>query len=295
MPLPDEPSGQVGGLVALTECELCGSDAFRPFARGQGLRVMRCAACGLVSVNPRPDVNALHAEYNSGGSSRIQYYLDVEAADRRTALDVFELVHRFRPPPGRVLDIGPNIGTFLDVARTLGWETQGVELNATAATFCQSERGLDVKMGVLEDADIEHGTKHLVLMCDVLEHLPNPKRTMREVRDLISPDGLVLISTPNVETLAGRVLQMKPREHLHLFSPSTLRKLLETAGFEVAHLGPYDRYHNVTAMSHSTTLGGVFGVLGPVFRLARRTLGDVIVRLPIRENLIALARPARRA
>jgi hypothetical protein len=66
--------------------------------------------------------------------------------------------------------------------------------------------------------------------------------------------------------------------------------LLAKAGLETVEIRPLDRYHNVTAMTHSTTCGGLFQVLGPVFRLAHWILGDVVVRLPLRENLLAIAR-----
>jgi hypothetical protein len=43
-------------------------------------------------------------------------------------------------------------------------------------------------------------------------------------------------------------------------------------------------------MVHSTTFGSLFQILAPLFRLSHRVLGDVIVKLPLRENLLAVAR-----
>ena len=96
--------------------------------------------------------------------------------------------------------------------------------------------------------------------------------------------------TPNIASFAGRALQIKPAEHLYYFSPATMGALLGRAGLEVVDIVPLDRYHNVTAMTHSTTFGGMFQLLAPAFRLAHRFLGDVVVRLPLRENLLAIAR-----
>ena len=86
------------------------------------------------------------------------------------------------------------------------------------------------------------------------------------------------------------MLQLKPEERLYSFSPATIAALLRKAGLDFVQVTPFDRYHNATAMTHSTTLGGFFRRLGPVFRLARRVIGDVVVRLPLRENVLAVAR-----
>jgi hypothetical protein len=51
----------------------------------------------------------------------------------------------------------------------------------------------------------------------------------------------------------------------------------------------FDRHHNLTAMVHTPTCGRLFQRLAPVVRLAHRLLGDAVVRLPLRENLLAIA------
>ena len=83
---------------------------------------------------------------------------------------------------------------------------------------------------------------------------------------------------------------MKPVEHIHYFDPGTMARLVRGAGLELVAIEPLDRYHDLTAMVHSTTFGGLLRALGPVFRLAHRAFGDVVVKLPLRENLVAVAR-----
>jgi 2-polyprenyl-3-methyl-5-hydroxy-6-metoxy-1,4-benzoquinol methylase len=276
--------------VDQVSCNLCDGRVTERFAQRKGMQIVRCLRCGLVYVNPRLNARTLHEHYNSGQSSRIQYYLDVECADRQTFAGILDTAARLLPHTGRLLDIGPNIGTCLDLARQAGWETHGIEINEEAARYCRQQRGLDVISGQLEHGTFPRSHFEVVLMGDVIEHLPDPMATVRLVQTILKPGGLILISTPNIDSLAGRLLQIKPEEHLYYFSPATMTILLDKAGLEVVQIGPLDRYHNVTAMTHSTTLGGLFGQLGAVFRLARRMFGDVVVRLPLRENLLAVAR-----
>jgi 2-polyprenyl-3-methyl-5-hydroxy-6-metoxy-1,4-benzoquinol methylase len=283
-----------GTELVQVSCNLCGGEVTESFARRKGMQIVRCARCALVYVNPRHNASKLQRHYNGGQSSRIQYYLDVECADRRTFAGILDMAAQLLPHKGRLLDIGPNIGTCMGLAREAGWETYGVEINAEAARYCREQRGLQVIAGQLDAGTFPRHHFDLVLMGDVIEHLPDPMEVMRTVQGILKPGGLVMISTPNIASLAGRILQMKPEEHLYYFSPATMAALLARAGLELVEVKPLDRYHNLTAMTHSTTFGGLFQLLGPVFRLAHRLLGDVAVRLPLGENLLAVAqKPAQ--
>ncbi len=271
-------------------CNLCQENRTRLFTMRQGMQIVQCVNCGLVYVNPRPDTQRLHLHYNSGQSSRIQYYLDVEVADRRTFFVILDLAERLVPQRGALLDVGPNIGTCLALARERGWATYGIEINAEAARYCREQRALDVLCGAFEEDTYPDNTFNVVLMSDVIEHLRDPFQVMSSVQRVLRPGGVVIISTPNIATWSGRLLQIKPEEHLYYFSPATMERLLRAAGLEVIDIEPLDRYHNLTAMTHSTTFGRVFQLLGPVFRLVRRAVGDVVVKLPLHENLMAVGR-----
>lgn len=280
----------IGSGLEYVVCNLCGGEATQPFAQRGGMQVVQCASCGLVYVNPRRDAESIYQHYNSGQSSRIQYYLDVEVADRRTFDDILDLAERLAPQRGDLLDIGPNIGTCLALARARGWSTYGVEINADAARYCREQRNLNVVSAALDAHTYAENSFDVVLMGDVIEHLRDPLALMRVVHTILKPGGAVIISTPDIAGWAGRLLQIKPEEHLYYFSPDTISRLLGQAGLELVGVKCLDRYHNLTAMTHSTTLGGVFQTLAPAFNLARRLFGDTVAKLPLRENLLAVAR-----
>lgn len=271
-------------------CNLCGGTATAPFTRKDGLDVVRCTACGLVYVNPRARVAELTEQYNTGESSRIEYYRDAAVADRRTFAEILAIATRLSPGRGALLDVGPCTGTLLVQAREAGFAVQGIEINAGAARMCREELGLDVRAGVLEPDSYPPDTFDVVSMGDVIEHVPDPVATLRTVARILKPGGHVLISTPNVGSAAARMLQVKPEEHIYYYSGETLSASLAKAGLQTVEMRTLDRYRNFTAMTHSTTCGTLFQTLAPVFRLARRVLGDVVLRLPLRENLLAIAR-----
>jgi 2-polyprenyl-3-methyl-5-hydroxy-6-metoxy-1,4-benzoquinol methylase len=270
-------------------CVLCHGVRRRRFRRWIASRVVQCEDCGLVFVHPLPAADALHQHYNQGEFSRIEYYLAAEPADRRTFAAVLDRVARHIPPGGSVLDVGPNVGTALALAAARGWVASGVEINAEAARYCRERHGLNVVAGKLESSDLTHEHFDLVLMLDVIEHLLDPLATLRRVRDLLKRQGLLMISTPDIAGWASRLLQVKPEEHLFYFTPQTLTASLHAAGFRVECVESFDRHRNLTALADSSTLVGVLSPLRPLVRLARRAVGDLVVRLPLRENLLAVA------
>jgi 2-polyprenyl-3-methyl-5-hydroxy-6-metoxy-1,4-benzoquinol methylase len=273
-------------------CNLCGSETTRRFAQRGGIPIVECLACGLVFVNPRPGLALMRDHYNQGLSSRLEYYRDAEVADRRTFVEILDLVARFAPPPSQLLEVGPNIGTCLALARERGWAVRGVEINAEAAKECRQRHGLDVIAGTLEEGGCQPDSQDVVLLLDVIEHLTDPLGTMRGVAGTMRRGGVVVISTPNIASLAARLLQIKPDEHLYYFNAATMSRLLREVGLEPILIRSFDRYHNLTAMTHSTTGGGVLRRLEPVFRLAHRMVGDAAVRLPLGENLLVVGRKA---
>ncbi len=209
---PPAPPARILEQVA---CNLCGGSATAPFTRRDGLDVVRCTACGLVYVNPRARVAELTELYNTGESSRIEYYRDAEVADRRTFAEILSIAARLAPAGAALLDVGPCTGTLLVQAREKGFAVQGIEINAGAARMCREELGLDVRAGVLEPDSYPPGTFDLGSMGDVIEHVPDPLATLRTVARILKPGGHVLISTPNVESAAARFLQVKPEEHIY--------------------------------------------------------------------------------
>jgi 2-polyprenyl-3-methyl-5-hydroxy-6-metoxy-1,4-benzoquinol methylase len=141
------------------------------------------------------------------------------------------------------LDVGCGNGDFLELAKKAGWEPFGVEPSDGAANFARS-RGLDVVCGTLESAGYAAGLFDVVTMWDVLEHLPEPRRAAEEVHRLLTAGGFLVIRVPNTdfqllkafvrETIfRGQRVSLQGNYHLNHFSPTSLRRLLMSTGFEV--------------------------------------------------------------
>ncbi len=212
-------------------------------------RVVECARCGLVYVNPRLPPERLHAMYQhdywtSDRASEFGYsaYLAEAPLYLRTYRLRSRHVRRHCPAPGRVLDVGCAAGFFLAVMKEQGWRTTGVELSEPMVEHARSRLDLpDVRVGDLLGVDLPPASFDLITMWDVIEHLEDPPAHLSAARRLLAPGGRLLLETQNVDSAFARLLgrrwqHYKHEEHLYHFDPRSLRRLLETTGWE-----PIDR------------------------------------------------------
>lgn len=144
-------------------------------------------------------------------------------------------------PCGRALEIGCGSGTFLGLLKHHGWQVAGVELSARAAAAAKEKLGVDVFVGPLEAAGFAADSFDYIHMSHVIEHLPDPVQSLREVRRLLKPGGEVYIETPNIDSLdyrqSGRYwFPLDTPRHLFLFAPTTLRRAVSEAGLQVHRL-----------------------------------------------------------
>jgi SAM-dependent methyltransferase len=98
-------------------------------------------------------------------------------------------------------------------------------------------------VGPAEEAEWPAGSFHLVTLSHVLEHLPNPRQTLADIHRWLRPGGRVRIWVPNVESAESRVFGdlwfgLDVPRHLIHYSRTTVRRLLEGAGFDVERMVP---------------------------------------------------------
>ena len=279
-------------LTPTTPCNLCGSSEAEPTRLGKRHPIVRCRSCGLICVNPVPPAAELACLYDGGQASPLAYYVLSAVADWKTFDYLFEMLmgEPDFPPLGRVLDVGSGTGVFLEHAKKRGWRVFGVELSREHTQHCR-RLGLPVVHGTFFDLSPPAEPWDFVFMGDVIEHLPDPKGVLRGIWEQLRPGGFLLISTPNIDSWAARLLQVKPEEHLFYFTRATLSRMLQETGFSPAWIRKFDRHHNLRALPFSSTFQARRGRLFAwMAALLRRLPMDMVLRLPLGENLLALAR-----
>jgi SAM-dependent methyltransferase len=201
-----------------------------------GMHVLdRCRSCGLISTRNFTGTNSDYAG-KAYFTTRNEY---VRRWDEFCAH--FEpMVARIQrhEPSGKLLDVGAGVGAFLSVSSRHGFSAKGVEVSKWASRYARREKGLDVATGTLEDARFEDAHFDVVVLNHVIEHVQDPRALLGEIRRILRPGGLFVLGAPNAESLMARLIRARwasyrPGEHIWHFTPSTLRRLVESEGFRV--------------------------------------------------------------
>lgn len=240
-------------------------------------RLVKCQACGMIYESPRYDaatiVKGYMASQEAGHDS--QYPMRVNSfyqALRKHA-------KRIPPPGARILDIGTAGGAFLDAAKQYGYDAHGMEPSADLVARGKA-RGLQIEQGTIESHSFQPGSFDMVCLWDVIEHLPDPKMALIEIRKLLKPDGILLINFPDIGTtqakLAGRRFWWILSVHLHHFTRDSIKNICDKAGFEAIH---FQRYWQILQFGYLENMAVHYKI--PLTALITRLTPGFIQRIPI--------------
>jgi 2-polyprenyl-3-methyl-5-hydroxy-6-metoxy-1,4-benzoquinol methylase len=216
-------------------CMLCGGESTERHLQVGAHVLDRCRSCGLISTRNFAGTESAYAgeAYFTTRNEYVGRWDEFCAHFERMVARIQRHV-----PSGRLLDVGAGVGAFLSVSSRHGYSARGVEVSEWASGYARREKGLDVVTGTLEDARFGDAHFDVVVLNHVIEHVPDPRALLGEVRRILGPEGLIVLGTPNAESLMARLIRARwasyrPGEHIWHFTPSTLRRLVESEGFRV--------------------------------------------------------------
>ena len=254
-------------MESLDRCNVCDSTEIRSVDAEN--RICTCLSCGYVFDSPRPAATEI-GDYYSGPAKYDSWLSEESARDVLWKRRLGKL--RRRSKGGTLLDVGAGIGQFLHHAKPFFTKVTGTEVSDSAARLARSKYGLDLVRGNLTSIEIgADGLYDNITMFHVLEHVPNPKKTIRACWRLLRERGVLVVAVPNdilslsrrsktrVKKLLWRIGVRRSGDpgalglkkialdgsldeiHLSHFTPSVLQHLLENSGFRVleSSLDPY--------------------------------------------------------
>ena len=221
-------------------CPLCGDADFEPVVAKDGFRMVACRGCGLWYLNPMPSEARLGSlyeqEYFANADSLSAGYEDY-ATRGEDFREVF--AHRLAALPpevegGRLLDVGAGFGYLLDAAEGKFSERWAVERSPDAVEALQGKG--TVCRGTLAEVELPNSYFDVVSLQDCLEHFRDPREALLRIREVLRPGGRVILVTPNTDSLLAKLqrrswVSLKFPEHVVLFQPGTLKRILEETGF----------------------------------------------------------------
>jgi SAM-dependent methyltransferase len=104
------------------------------------------------------------------------------------------------PADARVLDAGCGSGRTLDELGHYG-HASGVDISQDAVDTARSRGHQDVRIGAIEEMPFDDASFDLVTCLDVVEHTPDDRRSLGELRRVTRPGGLLLVTVPAYQSL----------------------------------------------------------------------------------------------
>jgi SAM-dependent methyltransferase len=141
-------------------------------------------------------------------------------------------------PGERALDLGSGAGRLTAELAEAGAKPVGVEVATTALERAiAAHPGLDFRLAPIDGAlPFEDCSFEVVWASEVIEHVADTARWLSEVRRVLAPRGRLLLTTPShgrIRVAVGGIDRFSDPlgDHLHLYTRSSLRRLLEEFGF----------------------------------------------------------------
>jgi SAM-dependent methyltransferase len=154
---------------------------------------------------------------------------------------VLDLLLRHAPPPARLIEGGIGGGANLLTFRALGYHVSGFDLMPESVEHCR-ELGIDdVRAHDLQEPwEIDDGPADAIVMLDVLEHVPDPVRVLRNAAEVLDPAGAIVVTVPAVPALMGPWDRMLG--HYRRYSRRMFRAQAREAGLRVEWLSSWNSF-----------------------------------------------------
>jgi len=232
-------------------CPLCNSNDFNFLFRERGnIGIVECRNCNLIYVNPR--IKSLEKIYWGDPEKYFEearfIFLDKKPHHRdRNYIEELKQIkkHKF---PGKLLDIGCNMGFFLRKAKEMGYDSYGIDPSPSLTQLGRKYFDLNIENNFLEKSSFQGKSFDVITIIDVFEHITGPKEFLKQVHGLLKDDGLVCIKVPNgnynkMKLSIAKVLQkdegadiFDSYEHIVHYSILTMRKMIKACKFKVKEL-----------------------------------------------------------
>jgi predicted TPR repeat methyltransferase len=181
--------------------------------------------------------------------------------------------------------MGCSTGTFLLCCKEKKYkQLYGVDLNRKTNDYCKKQLGLDVGISLPKKKfDLIHAS-------DLIEHLQEPDSFIKSIRQNLNDNGLIMLTTPNINNPVNKLVNIKPREHLYYFSRKTIRVLLEKNGFEVLLIKSRNRYHPLKHLANTSSADRLKEVIKLILALKLDGIVNKLVLKNLYLDLLVIAR-----
>jgi len=225
-------------------CCICNSNDYSIITNGPIVQIIKCSGCGLMrqgSILFREDKDIFSFD---GGAEHIRGQVkEKEEIQTKHDLEILNVSNKHFPDKGKLLEIGCSTGKLLNEIRKDGWKVSGVEPQKWSCELAREKYNLDVINSTIDDAGIKEKSLDVIVLIHVIEHLINPYESIKFIKKLLTPGGILVLETPRYDSFMFRILKGKERSvisgHLYYFTSNSLLSMSRKVGSSII------KYHSV--------------------------------------------------
>jgi len=207
------------------------------------LEYFRCLKCGTVYVTPCPteEIIGWYLEESEG----LRFWREnmpshiIESRKKNIYSErvrfILESAKICNVDPDIVLDIGGGNGELAEslamektIKKVIMVEPQPVSLKSNKVEVLQTS---------IENVRRLNEKANIITAFEVIEHIPHPEKLLAKIGDFLRPDGIIILSTPNIDGFETSTLKTLSRicwfDHIILYNTRSLPILLRRCGYEV--------------------------------------------------------------
>lgn len=238
--LQDRPAVSPGRRDDVRACPACArTTAHRFLYAKNGCDILQCSVCGLGRTETSgfdPESYYTRDYFDGGHADGYADYLGAEPVLRREFAATVDFIRTFKPA-GRLLELGCAYGFFLAAAKP-HFDVTGIEISADAAAHGRS-LGLNVITGAADETMLSGlAPFDVIVLLDVIEHLPDPLGTLALCERHLAPGGIIVIATGDFGSWPARIAGarwrlMTPPQHLWFFTQASMRGMAASLGLRM--------------------------------------------------------------
>ena len=248
--------------VRESACNLCGDQQVTRVSdrdrRGDALGTVVCHGCGLVSHAKIPTEEEIVDYY--AGDYRADYHGQATPAAHRVvrAFKVgkrrYQRLKSLVREGDRVFEVGAGLGGNLKPFEEAGHQASGIEPGESFQAFSRQMLSVDVENKTLEDVP-QQAAYDFVLLVHVIEHLREPKESLRQIHGLLRSGGRLYVECPNVGAPHAAPNNRFHYAHIYNFTHETLIAMAQAAGFRVMRQVSADSQRDLMIVFEKSNVG----------------------------------------
>lgn len=273
------------------------------FLHKNGYDIYKCSECKLGMTRLRETYETFvtrHYDrgYFNGKESSGAYvnYKEDKPQIVRNLSKLLRAVKKYKSG-GKLLDVGCALGFFVEMASNAGFDAYGFDPAIYATGEARKLVGRKrIKQGTIQDVEYTVKSFDVITLCDVFEHLGDPRKDLDKIYSWLKDDGIILIATGNSDSLAGKMLKRRwtfyiPPQHLFFFNKNNADKLLIEAGFSPVKWFSIGKWLTLRYLLHLGRTTGESVIARWLYpRILKSKLSIWPVFVPMHDNMIVIAR-----